>query len=217
MEILNNRLWWRPCSFLRLICPCLLVAIQPWILHAAYASESEEACTYDRRAMLALGEAAFDQDMDGGWRKVAHQDGCKGVAADLIRDYREANNSVSQILYWHEGQLRAMVGQTDQAIDLFELSRKSEKYDRLGWNFYVDATIAFLNKEREELERAHDALSALPRPDSYKAIDADGNPVEIPWPPNLNVVAGFLECFSEDYDTAYNECARPLSTLEETH
>lgn len=76
-------------------------------------------CTFDRAKLLALDEYSFDQDINGGWRAVAQHEQCTEVAADLIREYRETHGLVSTILYWHEGQLRATAGSTDEAIRLF--------------------------------------------------------------------------------------------------
>lgn len=161
--------------------------------------------------MLALNQNAFDQDFEGGWRSVAKQDGCLIVAADLIRSYIEKNDSQSTILVFHEAQLRAMAGQTGHALQILPLARKpASETDRIGWNFYVDATIAFLKKDNDALLRAREALSAVPRPEGYSPVDANGNPVDLVWPPNLNVVDGFLDCFSQNYDSAYNNCSRPF-------
>jgi hypothetical protein len=45
-------------------------------------------CEFDREKLLALDQDAFDQDMNGGWRKLGNVPKCQSVAADLIRDYR---------------------------------------------------------------------------------------------------------------------------------
>ncbi|MCI1142827.1 hypothetical protein MOP88_11930 [Sphingomonas sp. WKB10] len=113
----------------------------------AQAALAAGPCHYDRAAMLALDQAAFDQDMTGGWRKL-EQDGCEAEAADLIRDWRIAHKAQDTILFWHEGQLRADIGQTAQAIALFRQSYKPAAQDRIGWNHYVDGTIAFHPRPR---------------------------------------------------------------------
>lgn len=173
-------------------------------------SKTEE-CSYDHAEMLGLDENAFDQDFDGGWRSVARQDGCEIAAANLIRDYIEEHESDSTILFFHEAQLRAMAGQTEQALRLFAQTRKptSEK-DQIGWNHYVAATMAFLRKDKGALLEAKAALVKTPRPDGYNPVDVNGNPIDLVWPPNLNVVDGFLECFDQNYDRAYNKCSRPF-------
>jgi hypothetical protein len=113
----------------------------------------------DREALMALNIHAFDQDLNGGWRPIAARDGCVGEAADLIRAYREFVTSRTLILYWHEGQLRAQLGETEAAIALFEQSRYEPADDEYGWNHYVDATIAFLRHDRPALEAARGRLA----------------------------------------------------------
>lgn len=163
------------------------------------------ACAYDRAAMLALEEDAFDQDMDGGWRALARDPNCWDVAADLIRDYRETRGLTSLSLYWHEGQLRAFMGDVQTALQLFESSYRSED-GGLGWNIYVDATIAFMKQDMPALVAAREALLSLPQPET-PWVDAKGNDIEPPpWPPNLRVVDGLIQCFDRPYSEAYGRC-----------
>jgi hypothetical protein len=164
-------------------------------------------CMFDRAELLALDEHSFDQDMNGGWRAVAQHEECIEVAADLIREYRETRGLISTILYWHEGQLRAEAGSTDEAIRLFEKSRKAD--DVFGWNLYVDASIAFLKRDKPALLAAREALARLPRPENFNPRDAQGHVVYISWPPNLDFVDGFITCFDRGYKEAYgNNCGR---------
>lgn len=174
------------------------------------AEDAINECAFDRDTMLQLDQRTFDQDFSNGWREVASRPGCKEAAAELIREYRVANNPDSSILYWHEGQLRAMIGATSRAVELFRQSRKDPKLDRIGWNHYVDATIAFLLGNRERLRRARERLAATPEPDNFSPVDSFGNPVDLRWPPNLNVVDGLISCFGKSYDTAYSECSTSL-------
>lgn len=167
-------------------------------------------CAYDRSKMLALDQAAFDQDLAGGWRELAQRDGCTADAAQLINVYREANAPGSGILYWHEGQLRAQLGETEVASALFEKSRREN--DAFGWNHYVDASVAFLKGDRASLEAARYALAKLPRPTGFDPRGPDGKPIKIAWPPNLNVVDGLLQCFGTSYAEAYGPtCTRPIT------
>jgi len=160
-------------------------------------------CSYDRPAVMALDQDAFDQNDKGGWRALQMR-GCMAEAADLIRDYREAKSRPHpSILFWHEGQLRAMLGQTDAAIALFGQARQPAADDDFGWNLYVDGTIAFLRHDRPALQRARDTLAALPPPRSLIATRPDGSKVKIDWPPNLDVLDGFLKCFGRPYRQAY--------------
>lgn len=165
-------------------------------------SSAAADCSYDRDALLALDQRAFDQDMKGGWRAVARREECIGVAADLIRDYREARGQDSPLLYWlywHEGQLRATLGETEEAIGLFQQSRdpKDTPYAH-AWNLYVDATIAFLQQDEPALLDARESLAQLPRPPDYFQ---QGGPLS--WPMNLSVVDMLVACFGQPYEEAY--------------
>ena len=171
------------------------------------AADDSQSCAYDRAALLALEEQSFDQDLEGGWRAVARQQGCLEAAANLIRDYREANGLSSYILFWHEAQLRAYSDDTQPAIALFEQSYKAPD-DGLGWNIYVDATVAFMRGDREALLAARKRLVALPEPPNRFTVDVNGNEIEPPpWPPNLRVVDNLIRCYERTYAEAYSRCA----------
>jgi len=171
-------------------------------------AEAQPNCSYERAALMALDQDAFDQDMKGGWRALDDR-GCHVAAADLLRDYRQAKPwPHPQILYWHEGQIRAILGQTAAAIRLFKASREVPVDDVIGWNLYVEGSIAFLKHDRAGLQAARDALSRVPKPKDFGPVDSKGKPVRISWPPNLDVLDGFLKCFDRSYAEAYgsNRC-----------
>lgn len=184
------------------------------LLAAALFALPTPNCHYDRAAMLALRYDAFDQDMAGGWRALSNR-GCTAEAADLIRDWRAVRGSDApdvRLLFWHEGQMRAEIGQKSQAISLFERSRKPVEVDRgWGWNLYVDGTIAFLRGDRRGLERARAALAVLPKPPALaKMVGPDGKPMKLQWPRNLNMLDGFRHCWGQTYRQAL-ACAVPMS------
>lgn len=154
------------------------------------------SCAVDRDAMLALGMNAFDQNHEGGWRTLSERPGCKATAADLIREYREFMEDRIPILYWHEGQLRADLGQNEAAIRLMDRTRRASADERAPWwNPYVDGTIAFLRGDRPALVAARARLAAARRPADWPAGRA--------WPPNLGVVDGLVTCFGRSYHDAY--------------
>ena len=160
-------------------------------------------CEFDREKMLALDQDAFDQDMNGGWRKLGNVPKCQSVAADLIRDYRLRHKNEASILYWHEGQMRAGTGQKVEAIALFEKSRHVPD-NGTGWNQYVEATVAFLRGDRKAFDAARNELAALPKPAGWDVKTPDGTPVA--WPMNLGVVDGLGKCFDRPYSEAYGVC-----------
>ena len=172
------------------------------LLALASANAPHERCAVDRLAMLALDQRRFDQDIAGGWRPLADL-GCDLAAADLIAAWRAVHASAHPDLFWHEGQMRANAGQTDAAIALFERARHPAATDAIGWNLYVDGTIAFLRRDRTGLLAARDRLARLPAPKDWHPNDPDGKPVRIAWPLNLNVLDGFLQCWDASYRDAY--------------
>lgn len=194
---------------------CLLAAS----CSMAVAQENPPAnCAHDRARLLALDEQAFDQDLSGGWRALSSKPGCTLAAADLLRDYRIAHHQNSGLLFWHEAQLRAGAGHYPEAIALMEKSYKPAEQDKAGWNLYVDATIAFLRRDRTALAQAKSALASVKAPvradippvvDGYMEVDfADGTKRKIRWPPNIDVVEGLENCFDKPYSEAYENACR---------
>lgn len=178
------------------------------------ASPVEPPCHHDRARMVAMKPAAFDQDPVGGWRAVSAREGCAGIAADLIADHRQAQWAVmsSEELhasYWHEGQLRAGIGDTDRAVRLLMAGVKPDR-EADGFEDYALGTIAFLLQDREGLQAARDRLAARPPTEGWPATRADFKArygVELRWPLNLNVLEGLLNCFDRPYEEAYGaEC-----------
>ena len=177
-----------------------------------------KSCAYDRARLLALNESQFDQDMAGGWRALVSRPGCGLVAADLLHDYREANADASGLLFWHEAQIRAEAGQYPQAITLMKRAYKPVDKDNAGWNPYVDATIAFLRRDRAALQQAQTKLAAVQPPvragippviNGYMEVDMDdGSKANIRWPPNIDVVEGLVNCFGKPYNEAYTDVCR---------
>jgi hypothetical protein len=177
-------------------------------LFSATANASEPASEPSNCAKQGnyktLGFDAFDQDMNGGWRKLANIPGCETVAADVIKDYREYLNGRMSLLFWHEAQLRALAGHNGEASKLMRQSRKTDDY--FGWNEYVDASTAFLKNDKRALLKARKRLAAVPEPTGRNCVDGDGKKIECgDWPPNLDVVDALIACFGKSYQQAYSE------------
>lgn len=175
-------------------------------------------CSYDRKALLALDEKAFDQDLEGGWRTVANIPGCELAAADLLAAYRAEHPRSGGIVAWHEGQMRASAGQYERAVPLLESARKPVNQDTYGWNYYVDATVAFLRHDKPGLLAARRRLAnvaypqdASPLKDGYMVIPGQpGRPARrVRWPPNIEVVDALINCFDKPYSEAYGPACRP--------
>ncbi|HEL5040507.1 TPA: hypothetical protein UOA93_002294 [Stenotrophomonas maltophilia] len=179
-------------------------------------------CSYDRAAMLAMEPGQFDQDLAGGWRPLADR-GCTREAADLLSAYGALPKAEGNVIItWHEGQLRAELGQTAQAITLMERSHKPVNAGDPGyWNAYVDGMVAFLRQDRGALEKARARLVAIPTPTAmaenikdgrYQFTTEGGQQVQMPWPPNLDVLDGLLRCFGKPYTEAYGPGCRTPET-----
>ncbi|WP_306014942.1 hypothetical protein [Oceanicaulis sp. MMSF_3324] len=188
----------------------------------AYAQLSPEArdrlaaCDVDAarfETLMALDHNAFDQDMRGGWRPVGQQDGCEHAAADLLVAYMNHsphyNPSRPGVVGWHAGQMLAMAGQADQAIAYFETSRSETQ----AWNLYVDATIAFMRRDRAAAEAARAELATLRPSEAEMAARrqflADNPRIRMPegfveQPDNLPVVDRLLLCWDHPYADAYS-------------
>lgn len=191
---------------------------------AAAASEPSQAeCAYEREAMLALDVVTFDQTEGAGWRPL-YDAGCLMEAAQILRDWRERNSGnlspdnrqdrvLLRILAWHEAQMWAFGERNELALPIFESSDvTSEGNSGTAWNHYVSGTIAFLRRDRAALEAAITGLAAIPRPPGWdNAVGADGLPIALPWPQNLDVLEGLLRCWDEPYAMAYlcRNTARP--------
>jgi hypothetical protein len=176
--------------------------------------------------MLALDEKAFDQDVSaggGGWRAIANIPGCGLAAADLLAAYRKRHSNASPIVAWHEGQLRASAGQSDQAIPLLESARKPAEQNLDGWNYYVDASVAFLRHDKTALLDARAHLAAVTYPENVGMPPLKDGHIEFPaqpgqppfrmrWPPNIDVVDGLIACFGKSYAEAYGapSCRPPM-------
>ena len=186
----------------------MLVALALLLAQTGF-SAAEKDCDYNLEAMLALDQQAFDQDFQGGWRTLSNR-GCYIEAAELIREWRYIKRTHSTVLYTHEAQMRAFAGQTGQAIDLFRLTYKSQDFDaEFGWNYYMDGTIAFLERDRAGLTQAIERLEVVPMPADL--IDEDNGQRKMAWPPNLSVLQAFERCWDKNYAEAYGspQCYDP--------
>jgi len=138
----------------------------------------------------------FDQTQGSGWRKLA-MEGKHEEAAKLIDRYLLENADTDKkkgILNFHAGQMYAFADISDLAVDRFKKSynldypEDFEPYAK-QWNSYVNATIAFLEKDREALLKHKDEIVQGP----------DGGMKEN----NGRVVDRLIEHFGRSYSEAY--------------
>lgn len=181
------------------------------VFAAALAAAAPD-CAVDAEPMMAMPLRAFE-DTPQGWRMVARKPGCEGAAADLIAAYRTRHAATLhpswiEGLAWHEGQLRATVGDYERAIPLLSQNLQSQYEEN---RVYAEATLAFLKKDRAALLDARARLAALPRGPDVAAETArnraqvDRDPSR---PINLIVVDALIACFDKSYDEAYGWACR---------
>lgn len=171
-------------------------------------------CSVDLDAITKLSPFEFDQ-LPKGWRSLARPN-CNAAAADLIAAYRVVNWSrldASQVAisYWHEGQSRAMAGQTEAAIPLLLAGvnpglgaageQKLLPYSS-AFSQYALATVAFLQNDLPGLKAARARLGAVPQPGDFAKLNAN-SPRPAMWPMNLDVVDRLIACFGKPYAEAY--------------
>lgn len=167
-------------------------------------------CAHDRSALLAMPPDRFDGTEITSWRTLSRDPACLEIAADLLRDYREANQvrlDVSQLHlnYWHEGQIRAGLGQKQRAVHLL-MAGVNPEVSTDGFADYALGTVAFVNGDRAALLAARDRLAATPQPPDWEKAAEEYRQQfgrEIAWPMNLNVLDGLIACFDRPYLEAY--------------
>lgn len=189
------------------------------IVALSLAQSPASACAFDRQALLGLAPTKFDQDLQGGWRVLAGKPGCETAAADLLSAYREAHwgkltPGELHTNYWHEGQMRAVAGQTARAVPLLLAGVPPE--GRNGFADYAVGTVAFLQRDRRGLESARTRLAGLPPPADWAKTQAAFRArfgMTMAWPPNLNVLEGLIACYDKPYREAYDSgCTKPMSS-----
>jgi len=176
------------------------------------ASTTDYACAYDRATMLALTPEKFDQDKQGGWRPLAAKPSCRAAAVELLAAYRKAHwRELApwqlHISYWHEGQIRALMGQNTEAVPL--LLAGVDPAQAIDPADYALGTVAFLQHDLEALRAARGRMAAQPRPAWFDKVAAEMQArehVTPQWPPNLDVLDGLIACFDKTYDEAYGDC-----------
>ena len=151
-------------------------------------------CGPDSRQKLDY--VTFDQRFGQGWREVADA-GRYAPAARLIEQYLRTNGDhlaawQKRNLHFHAGQAYACAGDYPVAIGHMQQSWMNDEPpdSPIRWNAYVDATIAFLRKDRVTLQARRDEIAAGPPRDG-----------EVP---NLAVVQRLLDNLDQPYSKAYS-------------
>jgi len=179
----------------------------------AAQGDSETRCRLmegTERGLLALPVQEFALTPESGWRGL-YQAGCKQAAAELVEAYIAAHPgraATHPVLYFQAGQLRGFIGAREAAIaHMREAIAANEQADGAHgpkWSTYVAATIAFLENDETALNRLYDELRG--REDTPPGAPASYNPAKRGNREHITVVKGLIDCFDEDYETAYQNC-----------
>ena len=102
-------------------------------------------------------------------------------------------------LNFHTGQLAAMDGRYEEALDKFyrALDDSNESADYLSWNEYVSGTIYFLQGDIERLEQEIEKIEA-------KNLEMDDA--------NLRILKRYLRCPNETYKKVYSRTSSCLNS-----
>lgn len=192
------------------------IRADPAETHLPIESAALPKCEFNQEEILALTPSEFDQTLDGGWRALAQRPECLETSADLLAAYRRARWSSwtpgdLHSNYWHEGQLRAELGQKDRAVRLL-LAGVNPNVSSDGFEHYAIGTVAFLNDDMEGLLAARARLAEVKEPANWAEISDSFKKrfgAEMTWPINLNVLDGFIACFGRPYKEAYGRACQP--------
>jgi len=148
----------------------------------------------EKKNPLDLDYNTFDQRPGRGWRQVAEKGNFLDAAMlidEYVEKYKDLGESQRVNLNFHAGQMYAFADDYQKAIDRFKRSTYAEEPPDLPlrWNAYVQATIAFLNRDMARLKEYREEILGGPTFDGEKA--------------NLEVVDRLIKHFEEPYSRAY--------------
>lgn len=142
---------------------------------------------------IGLSFEDFDQTKGKGWRQL-ESEGCYAEAAALIESYLAANPNTHPVLRWHSAQMYAFAGSVSKAITVARTTLRREEVDSSSpfrWNPYVLGTIAFLERNRDQLEHQLAVLAAAAEAFPHNR-------------PNHAALLRLLRCFEQSYLKAYS-------------
>ncbi|MEN0651975.1 MULTISPECIES: hypothetical protein [Hyphobacterium] len=164
---------------------------------AGTAFAQEDGCAYDAQVFAVQGYETFNTTADG-WQALAIND-CYVEAAEAISGWHRthaATLTAEQLrtLTWNAGLMRGAGGDYQSAIFLFRQTFP-ERGENAAQHYYTYAMIAFLERDRDGLQRIRDALASMPAPEG-------GLPDGAEWPPNLQSVDNLVTCFDSPFGWA---------------
>ncbi len=155
-------------------------------------AEQERECTVTSADLSKLTFDVFDQGLDSplSWRCLADREDFR-QAQELIKKFIMTNaGKLDQYdvrnLYFHSGQLAALDGRYENAIEKFSkaIDDNDGTFHFLSWNEYVSGTIHFLRGDIKKLEQEIKKIES-------KNLEMDSV--------NLRILKNFLRCPNETY------------------
>jgi len=176
-----------------------------WLSVASASAAEDPRCKLkpeETEKLLALPFAQFDQQEGSGWRPL-YRIKCYSAVANLLVEYLKRHPEPSEgryMLPFHAGVMFASDGRYEQAIDWMKQSYSDAPSTMIDWNAFVDATIAFLRHDLDELLKLRKRIDLQPAFAEGPGVPkwAAGKKM------NLDVVDGYINCFNETYDVAYS-------------
>jgi hypothetical protein len=192
-----------------LVGSCLMIGCRSVTQTIATEAQSPNSATCEaaleqQQNSLTLNVEEFDQTPRQGWRLLGEEMECYQEAAELIVSYLNVNSTKFQgnqdtILQFHAGQMYAFADDYEAAMPWFK--RSFDQPDNLppefqpyitAWNAYVNATIAFLNKDKVALESYRAEVAKGPNGPDGKVM-------------NLDIVDRLIDNFDKPYRNAYSD------------
>lgn len=175
----------------------ILTGLALAVAGASFAAAQDAGCVYDPQVFDAQDYTTFNTASEG-WQSLAVND-CYIEAADAISGWHRAHAAALtgeqlRTLTWNAGLMRGAGGDYQSAIFLFRQTFP-EFGENAAQHYYTYAMIAFLERDRDGLQRIRDALASMPEPDG-------GAPDGAGWPPNLQSVDNLLTCYDSPFGWA---------------
>lgn len=158
----------------------------------------------DIEKFLKMDPVGFDQD-ESGWRSLVGNTNEEDIANLILKYIELSSNKIDEynqdktgkdvfpinLLYFHAGQAFGYAGTEyyEKAIECFS---KSYEKNKECWNAYVDGTIAFLEGDKEGVEKQIAVV------ENSKAKNKKGG--------NIGILKNFSECLvqgNRSYEEAY--------------
>jgi hypothetical protein len=197
-------------SCARFTLPVSFLLVAPVIGAAADDKAGCELTERQREELLELPFAQFDQQEGSGWRPL-YEVRCYTRAADLIADYMKRHSDLVErhpelanqvyILPAHAGQMYALAGRYDVAIDYLQSANQKTSQALIHWNAYMAATIAFLRRDRDDLLKQRELIARQPPMPKSPGVPEwmAGKKVD------LDVVDRLIACFDKPFEAGFRD------------